>query len=78
MHGKVLSQAIHMPNMKALGQRVQQLWSMLKFFVTNRHTNKQTNRQTNRQTEQKQYAPVFSKGGIKIGRKNWVITCLTN
>ena len=30
-HGKVSSQAIHMSNMKALHQRVQKLWPMLKF-----------------------------------------------
>ena len=33
MHRKVLSQAIHMSNMKALSQRVQKLWTMLKFCV---------------------------------------------
>ena len=56
MHGKILSQPIHISNMKALSQRVQKLWSMLKFC----------DRQTHKQTEQKQYAPLFLKGGIKI------------
>ena len=31
MHGKALSQAIHLSNMKTLSQRVQKLWMMLKF-----------------------------------------------
>ena len=33
MHGKVLSQAIHMSNMKAPSQRAQKLWTMFKFCV---------------------------------------------
>ena len=32
MYRKVLSQAKHMSNMKALSQRVQKLWSMLTFL----------------------------------------------
>ena len=31
--GKVLSQGIHMRNMKALGAVIQNLWTRLKFFV---------------------------------------------
>jgi hypothetical protein len=32
MHGKVSPQATHMSNMKALSERVQKLWPMLKFL----------------------------------------------
>ena len=42
MSGKPLSQGTYMPNMKALSERVQNLWPMLKL------SNKQTNQQTDR------------------------------
>ena len=43
MNGKPLSQGTYMSNMKALSERIQNLWPMLK--LSNKQTNKPTNRQ---------------------------------
>ena len=57
MSGKPLSQGTYMPYMKALSERVQNLWPMLKL------SNKQTNT-TNRQG--KNNVPAIATGDIKI------------
>ena len=60
MSGKPLSKGTYMPNMKALSERIQNLWPMLKL----------SNKQTNKQTEQKQYVPAVATGHKKVSEAN--------
>ena len=60
IHRKVLSQGIHLCNIKALSPFVKKLWSRLSLLWTDRRTDRQTDRVI------PMYPPNFVCGGIKI------------